>query len=122
MMAKGKVTVLMGGDLHVQRAEPESIFAHMGDELRQADIRFGNLEMMLTDIRKPLAGRDVATLVSDERMLAAYTHAGFDAVGLANNHSMDQGIEGLLRCIELLDGAGIIHTGGGSNLAEARRL
>lgn len=120
-MAMDQITVLLGGDLHVQRENPESIFAHVIEELRKADIRFGNLEMMLTDIRKPLGGREVDRLVSDERMLAAYTYAGFDAVGLANNHSMDQGIEGLLRCIELLDAAGIIHTGGGPSLAEARR-
>ena len=73
-MPDSEVTVLLGGDLHVQREQPESIFAHVRDELRSADIRFGNLEMMLTDVRRPLSGRDVGRLVSDERMLPAYTH------------------------------------------------
>jgi poly-gamma-glutamate synthesis protein (capsule biosynthesis protein) len=53
--------------------------------------------------------------------IETYTFAGFDAVGLANNHTMNYGPEGLLQTIELLDAAGIQHCGGGANLDEAHR-
>src|SRR5207244_649854 len=53
--------------------------------------------------------------------LETYTFAGFDAVGLANNHTMNYGPEGLLQTIELLDEAGIKHCGGGAKLEEAHR-
>lgn len=37
--------------------------------------------------------------------------AGFDIVSTANNHCLDEGVEGLERTLSLLDQAGIAHTG-----------
>ncbi len=46
---------------------------------------------------------------------------GIDAVTLANNHALDFGQEALLDTCEVLDGAGILHTGAGADLEEAKR-
>lgn len=119
-MAKHADLILLG-DLHVQRADPTAIFSGCIDYLRSMDLRFGNLEIIPTDVRNPMQGRDESRLISDESNFAAYTYAGLDVVGLANNHSMDQGLAGLMRTIDLLDGVGIRHTGGGRNAAEAHR-
>ena len=120
-MAGSDVTMILGGDLHVQRPEPESMFVHIVSYLREADILFGNLEMLPTSVGPESAAWGNGSVHSEERMLSAYTYAGFHAVGLANNHAMDSGPTALLRCIELLDGAGIAHAGGGRDLPEARK-
>jgi len=113
--------MLLSGDLYIQRPEPESIFEYTAKELREADLFFGNLEAAVTDRGKPTEAKPVAQFKSEERMFPAYVHAGLDACGLANNHSMNYGPEGLLRTVELLDGAGIAHAGGGKDYDEAHR-
>ena len=122
-MSDGNVTLVLSGDLHVQRPEPESIFELAAPYLRQADVFFGNLEAAVTDRGRATEAKSGggATFKSEERMFPAYTYAGLTAAGLANNHSMNYGPEGLLRTIELLDGAGIAHAGGGSDLDAAHR-
>ncbi len=119
-MGDGEVTLALVGDLFVQRPEPESIFAHAATHLREADIAFGNLEGVITDPTYLTEAQATRVFYSEERMLSAYTYAGIDGVGLANNHSMNQGLASLLRCTELLDEAGIAHAGSGRNIEEAR--
>ena len=120
-MADSYVTVLIVGDVYVQCPEPEAIFSSVAGYLREKDILFGNLEGLVTDVGKPTEAKRSTKQRSDENMLTAYTSSGFDVVSLANNHGVDYGWEGLERCIELLDRAGIAHAGGGRNIEEARR-
>lgn len=49
------------------------------------------------------------------------TEMGVDAVSLANNHALDFGTDALLDTCETLDTVGILHTGAGANLDEAKR-
>ena len=123
MVTRGNdIVMVLGGDLHVDRPEPESIFAGIGPFLQEADILFGNLEMPPTTVDPTLVEQGlVSPSHSEDRMMAAYTHAGFDAVALANNHAMDHGPAAFVHCMDLLDGAGILYSGGGRNLEEARR-
>jgi len=120
-MADSCVTVLIVGDVFVQCSEPETIFSSVAAHLREKDILFGNLEGLVTNIGKPTEAKRSTKQRSDENMLVAYTSSGFDVVSLSNNHGVDYGWEGLERCIELLDQAGIAHAGGGRNIEEARR-
>lgn len=46
---------------------------------------------------------------------------GVDGVSLANNHALDYGTDALLDSCQVLDNAGILHTGAGENLAEAKK-
>lgn len=115
------ISVVAIGDMFIKRPDPETIYALAKDALHSADIAFGNLEMAISDVGAPLAGKFMGTMKSPETSIRALTDAGFDVVALANNHSMDYGHEALLRTIEVLDQAGIAHCGGGSNLAEARK-
>ena len=48
--------------------------------------------------------------------------AGFDIVSTANNHCLDEGVEGLERTLSILDQAGIAHTGTFSGNEEKRYL
>ncbi len=45
---------------------------------------------------------------------------GVDIVNIANNHTLDYGIQGMEDTIHYLDSVGVKHVGGGRNLAEAR--
>ena len=56
---------------------------------------------------------------SGEETVHAYTRAGIDALSLANNHMMNMGPQGMLRCIEVLDAAGIAHAGAGRTIDAA---
>jgi poly-gamma-glutamate synthesis protein (capsule biosynthesis protein) len=120
-MGDSTVTVLIVGDVYVQCPEPESIFSSVASHLREKDILFGNLEGLVTGVGEPTAAKQSTKQRSDESMLAAYTSSGFDVMSLANNHGVDYGWQGLQRCIELLERAGIAHSGGGQNITEARK-
>lgn len=50
-----------------------------------------------------------------------FKEMGIDAVTLANNHALDYGTDALLDTCEVLDSAGILHTGAGKNLDEAKQ-
>ncbi len=53
--------------------------------------------------------------------VSLFKEMGIDAVTLANNHALDYGTDALLDTCEVLDGAGILHTGAGKNLDEAKQ-
>ena len=54
-----------------------------------------------------------APLNAPEWMLAGLARAGVDAVMLANNHTLDQGRQGLRETIEAARRAGLVTTGAG---------
>ncbi|MFT4198441.1 MAG: CapA family protein [Pseudoxanthomonas sp.] len=56
----------------------------------------------------------------DAGQAAAIKRFGINTLSVANNHSMDWGIEGLVATMSNLDKAGIVHAGGGMSLAQAR--
>lgn len=47
---------------------------------------------------------------------------GADLVSLANNHSMDYGVDALLDTCQILDEAGILHVGAGADINQAKKL
>ena len=53
--------------------------------------------------------------------VSLFKEMGINAVTLANNHALDYGTDALLDTCEVLDGAGILHTGAGKNLDEAKQ-
>ncbi len=86
---------------------------------QDCDLRIGNLEAVLTDLEPILPSRG-STMKGVPAAVNLLTAAGFDMVSLANNHSRDCRLAGLLECRELLDRHGIRHCGGGSSPEEAR--
>jgi poly-gamma-glutamate capsule biosynthesis protein CapA/YwtB (metallophosphatase superfamily) len=121
-----EVVLLWGGDVMMGRGlrpliaqhGPTYPFAGMEDVLSNADVTFINLESPITDrgrlVDKPYVFRaDPATMI-------ALTSSGVDVVGLANNHNLDSGREGLADCIDNLRSAGIQPVGSGGTIGEAR--
>lgn len=98
---------------------------------RSADAGFANLEGNLFDLDEfegaPAAengGFEQGGIGSgprfDVEQAAAFKDMGITTIGLANNHSLDWGIEGLLDTMRNLEQAGVAHSGGGRSLVEAR--
>ena len=119
-MSKEELTLAIVGDIYVQREDPLSIFAFTREPLAQADIAFGNQEVALSTKGAPIMPGKLV-IRSEPRMVEALTYAGFDVVGLANNHSMDYGPEAILETLEVLDKAGIAHAGAGASIEAAHK-
>ena len=107
-------------DFETNKTDP---FEKIKDILKNSDITLGNLECSLA--RDPKKMKPVMTgnvFRSDVAYGKLIKDSKFDAVTLANNHSLGGGNAIINKTIEVLDGQGIIHFGGGANLVEARKL
>ncbi|MBB2903589.1 poly-gamma-glutamate synthesis protein (capsule biosynthesis protein) [Kineococcus radiotolerans] len=95
--ARGPVTVAVAGDVHF---EGSSAAALQPDGLRSvtpvlsaADLSIVNLETAVTERGQPAAKQ--YTFRAPPAALTALRSAGVDVVGMANNHSLDYGTNGL---------------------------
>ena len=86
--------------------------------LSDADLTAGNLENPITRRGTPAEDKQYVFKGAPES-LPALRDAGFDIVGLANNHTLDMGVVGLMDTMEHLDAAGIPHVGAGNDDVEA---
>jgi poly-gamma-glutamate capsule biosynthesis protein CapA/YwtB (metallophosphatase superfamily) len=123
-----EVTVIAVGDIMLGgTAGPELTrfgydypFARVAEVLHRGGVVFGNLEGPLTR-RGTAATKQYVFRSPPDRVAPALARAGFNVVSLANNHSMDFGIDGLRDTMQALTRAGIHYAGAGENLAAARR-
>jgi poly-gamma-glutamate capsule biosynthesis protein CapA/YwtB (metallophosphatase superfamily) len=86
--------------------------------LRGADWRLCNLECVLSDRGAPVFPKTFH-FRSDARNIAVLRAARIDAVTLANNHVLDYGNDAMSEMLEILDRAGVVHSGAGKNFDEA---
>ena len=93
-------------------------YAKLGSLFKNDDLTVGNLETPVT-LGGSAAENKTYVYKSSPKALAAMAAAGFDAVNLANNHILDQGVEGLVDTLTYLQEYGISHTGAGMNRNEA---
>jgi hypothetical protein len=113
-------TLLAVGDVMLGRgvrAEPDP-FAGVAGWLHTADLILGNFEGVIADLDSgsPPPGYD---LRMPETAAAQLRAAGFDVVGLANNHSLDLGPAGLEHTTAQLTAAGLTVIGARSDRATA---
>lgn len=124
--AEATVTVAVVGDIRldgpvgaIARAEGDAAPVALVREALEADILLGNLEQPLTARGAPAAKKFTFRAPPERaKVLAA---CGFDVVGLANNHVMDFGPEGLSDTLAALDKGRLPHLGAGKDAAAARR-
>jgi poly-gamma-glutamate synthesis protein (capsule biosynthesis protein) len=107
------VSVLAVGDVMLGRgvsAEPDPL-GDVAGWLQVADLTLGNLEVVLVDggtPRRAPTGEAQPILLSTSPAAAdSLRQAGFDILGLANNHSLDYGVIGLKETINHLQRAGL---------------
>lgn len=89
------------------------------DIINGADYRIFNLEIPLTDVETPMKKSGVG-LIAPTSSINGYKALGVDLLGIANNHMLDQGYEGMDSTIKTLDAVGISRVGGGYSVAESR--
>ena len=114
------VRLLFVGDVMLGRrvgaiaeADPDGLFADVEREVRDADLAFANLESPLT--LRPHTSQNPYALEADPGTAPALAAAGFDVLGIANNHAGDAGPASILDTIEAVSGAGMQTVGGGQN-------
>ncbi len=117
----GTLRLLFGGDVMLgrgvaatARADPGGLFTGVRFEVSSADLAVANLESPLTlRPHDPASGPNaLEARPASAGLLAA---AGFDAVGVANNHAGDAGRHTVTDTIEALSRVGIAAVGGGSS-------
>lgn len=95
-----------------------------GDELLQifdrADYRIFNLETPLTDDEKPIV-KCGPNLIAPTSTICGYKKINVDLLTLANNHILDQGVEGMNSTCKILSENGIDYIGVGSSRNEAEK-
>ena len=96
---------------------PQVVFAGVQPVLDGADVLVGNLECALTSATSPQP--KTFTFAAPPEAAKALALAGFDVLGLANNHAMDYGAVGLADTINNLQQNGIASAGAGMNATEA---
>jgi poly-gamma-glutamate synthesis protein (capsule biosynthesis protein) len=119
------ITISAVGDISLARQVVERMQADGADypyalvaPLTDGDIGFANLEGALTDRGEPWPkGYNFRT---PPIFASGLGRARIGVVTLANNHTMDFGVIGLIDTVEALDANGVRHTGAGANALAAR--
>lgn len=126
----GSVTLLFGGDVllsdHVLSAYQKAggIGGVLDDGYRQT---IAGADFFMVNQEFPFSSRGTAakdkqfTFRLPPEKVSLLQEMGIDAVTLANNHALDYGTDALLDSCDTLDHAGILHTGAGANLEEAKK-
>ena len=114
--------IMLGGTAtpELQKLGYDYPFEQVRDILKQAPIVFGNLEGPLTDGGEPIQNKKYIFRSPPDKVAPALARSGFNVVSLANNHSMDYGVQGLEDTRAALEKNRIRPVGAGKNLAEAR--
>ncbi|HHD80832.1 MAG TPA: CapA family protein [Campylobacterales bacterium] len=96
------------------------VFGDLLKDISKVDFSFLNLECPLC-----FSGAKIKkcgpNLRANPNCISAVTEAGFDVVGLANNHIMDYGQDGLEETINVCEEAGLLTCGAGKDLQMAQQ-
>lgn len=112
--------VIAVGDVYINRKYPETAVAGVKDAFDAADLRIGNLESAVTDEGEK-GDLIPDTLITGPEAVDGLTYAGFDMMGVANNHVMDLGEPALVDTLDRLEEHGIKYAGAGRDRDEAEQ-
>ena len=126
---KNEITISCTGDILFDRGVKIKLNAYGYDYpyknvlevLKKSDLTIGNLECPLTSAGTPVYKRSDLIFKGDTKNAKELKAAGFDVLNLANNHSMDQGREGLLNTMEALKDNNIAVVGAGLNKKDSHK-
>ena len=121
-------TVTVVGDIMLGRGvaeaargsgDPAPALRPTARRLARADVTVGNLENTLSRAGAPTQGGD--SFAADPAVVGALREAGFDVLGLANNHLGDYGDRALVQTVRRLNTGGIATFGAGATVSRAWR-
>lgn len=118
-MSTSSITVASVGDLILDEPDPASFLAPAAGVLRAADVTVGHVEVPHSTSTVQVS-TDVPAPPADPGAMLALTDAGFDVVTLAGNHVFDAGEVGVTDTVAHARKAGLVPTGAGADLTEAR--
>lgn len=107
-------------DLFREKKTKELVGEDLLALLHNADYRVFNLEVPLTDTLSPLV-KCGAALIAPTSSVAGIKELKTDLLTVANNHIMDQGVQGLDSTLRVLKRNGISYVGAGSDLSAAMK-
>jgi poly-gamma-glutamate capsule biosynthesis protein CapA/YwtB (metallophosphatase superfamily) len=111
--------LILTGDINLLGvADPTVPFTHVRHRLRAADIVFANLECCFYEPNGERSLEDEG-FYAPLKAAEALSIAGIHAVGNANN--VNYGAPAIRSSLKRLDELGILHTGAGVNILEARK-
>jgi poly-gamma-glutamate synthesis protein (capsule biosynthesis protein) len=120
-------SILIGGDL-VPTESNETAFksgdmtgvveSSLAEVLKSADYRIFNLEVPLTDKEHPIP-KCGPNLIAGTAAISGIKKLNVNLLTLANNHILDQDVQGLATTLEVLQKVEIAYVGAGENLREA---
>ncbi len=121
----GDFSIVLTGDSMVSRKLTpftEKNYLAIRDICRSADATFTNLETTVREPEEGLHDMSVGTMMTTPpHLLEDLKWMGVNMVSTANNHATDFGHEGLIATLKHVDNAGLVHSGSGRNMTEARR-
>lgn len=88
----------------------EKIFSNTEKRFNESDFVIGNLETVFGGYESGYT-RELYNFNTPDAFAEALSRSGIQMVTTATNHSLDRGLEGLIRTISILDKYGIEHTG-----------
>lgn len=128
--AAGSMTILFSGDIllsdHVLNAYSRSggisgvLDQGYLSAIQSADYFAVNEEFPFSSRGTQAPDKQYTFRLAPEKV-SLFKEMGIDAVTLANNHALDYGTDALLDTCEILDRAGILHTGAGKDLDTAKQ-
>lgn len=86
------------------------VYENVKDIINESDYVIGNLEF-------PMAGEDAkytdtyVVFNAPDSFAKATKDAGFNVVSTVNNHTLDRGVDGMIKTLKALDRIGLSHTG-----------
>jgi poly-gamma-glutamate synthesis protein (capsule biosynthesis protein) len=122
------ITLIFVGDIMLDRGvkfmvekygggDYKFLFSKITDELKRADVLFGNLESIISNKGKKVGS--IYSFRAEPEAIEGLKFAGFDILSVANNHIFDYGREGMEDSFKRLKEAKIDFVGGGFNEKEA---
>jgi poly-gamma-glutamate capsule biosynthesis protein CapA/YwtB (metallophosphatase superfamily) len=93
------------------------VLAPVAPIIRDADVAVCHLETPLAPPDGPFRGYPSFSV--QPQIVDALAGAGYDTCSTASNHSLDAGLDGVVRTLDDLDAAGIRHAGTARSAAEA---
>src|SRR3970282_2553490 len=119
------ITLAAVGDVMLARSvsgwmseeAPDGPFQHVRDLLDATDLTVANLECAISD--RGRAEPKGYTFRAPPLAAAGLAIADFDVLALANNHTLDYGVDAMLDTVQALQEAGVAPVGAGRNDEEA---
>jgi len=123
--SKNGASIIFVGDVMTSRTVAQKMkkngydypFSAMAGYLKSADMVFANLETPITS--GPSVSSGDVVFRSDPEVAGALARANIKIVSLANNHSMNFGVQGIADTFKYLISAGVDFVGAGNNEVEA---